>query len=57
MKAHNAEANDRYGRSVALSDEFLAVGAMAEASASPGINGDQSDNSTPGAGAIFLYAR
>ena len=57
MKAPNAEANDRYGRSVALSDEFLAVGAMAEASASPGINGDQSDNSTPGAGAIFLYAR
>ena len=46
---------DQFGFSVALSDDgnTLAVGAMAEDSAAPGVNGDESDNSLQSAGAVL----
>jgi hypothetical protein len=46
-----------FGFSVALSANggTLAVGAYGESSKATGINGDQSDDSSPSAGAVYLY--
>lgn len=50
---------DTFGYSIALSDDgnTLAVGAPSEDSRASGINGPQADNSAPGAGAVYLFAR
>lgn len=58
IKASNTDANDNFGFSLALSSdgETLAIGAPAEASNAEGVSGhDQSNNSTPGAGAVYVY--
>jgi len=50
---------DQFGVSLALSDDgnTLAAGAIAEDSASPGINSNQADNSAMSAGAVYVFAR
>lgn len=50
---------DQFGVSLALSDDgnTMAVGALAEDSASPGINGNQGDNSASSAGAVYVFTR
>ncbi|NIM43125.1 MAG: integrin [Hydrogenophaga sp.] len=57
VKAPNADVNDGFGASVALSadGQALAVGAGGESSAATTVNGDASDNSVPGAGAAYLF--
>ena len=52
VKASNAEARDRFGQALAISGDGarFAVSAVGEDSAATGVNGDQSDNSAPGAG-------
>jgi hypothetical protein len=57
IKASNADPNDRFGTSVAVSGDGLAVGASNEASAATGVNGDQDDNGTPRAGAVYFFTR
>ncbi len=59
VKASNTDAGDQFGWSVALSGDgtTLAVGAIGEASAAIGINGDQNDNSAARAGAVYVFAR
>jgi len=68
IKASNTEeigpdnelgVGDQFGFSLALSDDgdTLAVSAIDEHSAAPGIDGDQSDNSLRGAGAVYLFTR
>jgi hypothetical protein len=57
IKASNTGANDHFGSSVALYEDTLAVGAMDEASAATGINNNQSDNSAPYAGAVYVFIR
>ena len=57
LKASNAEANDHFGWSVALSGDTLVVGAPAEASNATGVNGDGSSNSAPGSGAAYVFVR
>ncbi len=59
IKASNTGIGDFFGESVALSGDgsTLAVGAAQEASAAIGIDGDQVDNSAPGAGAVYRFAR
>ena len=57
IKASNTDANDDFGYSVALSGDTLAVSAPSEASAAPGIDGDQGDNSLFGAGAVYVFTR
>ena len=59
VKASNTSSLDLFGTSVALSanGEILVVGAPQEASASTGVDGDQSDNSAVGAGAVYVYTR
>jgi len=46
---------DRFGRDVSLSGNLLVVGAPHEASASSGVNGDQSDDSAFQAGAAYAF--
>ena len=43
--------------SVALSGDTLAVGARIETSCATGINGDQTNNGCPGAGAVYAFTR
>jgi hypothetical protein len=59
IKAGNTDEEDYFGQGVALSSDgnTLAVGAGGEDSAATGINGNGSDNSMPGAGAVYLFTR
>jgi len=59
VKASNTGVEDYFGSSVALSSDgsTLVVGADYEYSGATGVDGDQTDNSTPGAGAVYLFAR
>jgi len=51
LKAPNADPGDQFGFGLALSDEFLAVGALGESSRGT----DPSDNSQLQAGAVYIY--
>jgi len=55
----NPDSNDLFGASLALSEDgnTLAVSAIGERSAATGVNGDQSDNSLEGAGAVYVFER
>jgi len=57
IKASNSEAEDQFGYSVSLSSDgtTLAVGANQESSAATGMHGEQSDNNSDSAGAVYLY--
>lgn len=59
IKAPNADASDRFGARVALSEDgnTLAVGAPVEKSAATGVNGNQSDNSEFASGAVYVFSR
>jgi len=59
IKASNSGADDNFGRSISLSADgnTLTVGAIGESSAATGINGDQNDNSTRDAGAVYVFTR
>jgi hypothetical protein len=59
LKASNTGADDRFGRSVALSADgtTLAVGAENEGSNATGVNGNQADNSAPYSGAVYVFRR
>lgn len=59
VKASNAQANDQFGTSVALSGDgtLLAVGAPAEDSDATGVNGDQSNDLAGLSGAVYLFTR
>jgi hypothetical protein len=50
---------DQFGFSLALSDDgnTLAVGATSEDSVANGVNGNQADNSTSSAGAVYVFGR
>lgn len=55
LKASNSEAFDQFGWRLAVSDEFIIVGANLEDSSATGINGDENDNSANDAGAAFVF--
>jgi trimeric autotransporter adhesin len=57
LKASNTGEGDNFGASVSLSGDTLAVGAEAEESAASGIDGEQTDNSAPRAGAVYVFVR
>lgn len=59
LKASNAVLSGGFGYSLALSADgnILAVGANGEGSAATGVNGNQADNSMPGAGAVYIFTR
>ncbi|MFK7748069.1 MAG: hypothetical protein AB8B65_06750 [Kordia sp.] len=59
IKASNAEGDDDFGWSVALSynGNTLAVGARSEASSATGVNGDETNNSASNSGASYIFTR
>ncbi len=59
LKASNTDAGDGFGRSVALSANgtTLAVSAEGEASSTTGVGGNQANDSAPGGGAVYVFAR
>lgn len=63
LKAANPGEDDRFGGSLALSGDTLAVGARYEDSGSKGVDGDQGDNITTGkdsgkdSGAVYIFTR
>ncbi|MBN4082002.1 cadherin-like beta sandwich domain-containing protein [Beggiatoa alba] len=57
IKASNTDNGDRFGESVALSDETLAVGARFEDSDAIGISGEQSNNDSRDSGAVYIFTR
>ena len=57
VKASNTGLSDRFGWSVALSGDTLAVGARGESSNATGINQGQGDNSATGSGAVYVFRR
>jgi T5SS/PEP-CTERM-associated repeat protein len=57
LKASNAGAGDVFGRSLAIFDDVIVIGASDEASAATGVNGNQSDNSATDSGAAYVFVR
>lgn len=57
VKASNTGTGDLFGHAVALDGDTLVVGAWEEDSAASGINGNQSDNSGDGTGAVYVFLR
>jgi len=55
IKASNAESGDNFGVSVAVSGDSAAISAITEDSNATGVNGDQANNSMPGAGAVYVF--
>jgi hypothetical protein len=59
VKASNPGQSDHFGSSVAISRDgnTMAVSAHWESSAATGVDGDQTDNSIPQAGAVYIFVR
>ena len=59
LKASNAAEGDQFGFAVAISGDgnTVAVGAIEEASKASGVDGDQSDRSAEGDGAVYIFGR
>ena len=57
IKASNAEGGDQFGHDIALAGDILAISSQSERSNSGGVNGDQSNNSLTGAGAVYVFER
>ncbi len=59
LKASNPDPGDGFGFRVSLagSGDVLAVSAPYEASAATGVDGTQTDNSLPNAGAVYVFRR
>ncbi len=57
LKASNTDTHDNLGRSISLSGDLLAVGAIGEDSASRGVNGDQANNDASRSGAVYVFRR
>jgi len=55
IKASNTGIDDYFGFAVSVSGNSIAVSAYTESSSSPGINGNQNDNSAFGAGAAYTF--
>ena len=55
LKASNTNSGDRFGWSVAISDDTVVVGAVVEESSATGVDGDQGDNRAPDAGAAYVF--
>ena len=56
LKASNTGGGDRFGHSVSLSGDTLAVGANYEGSSATGVNGNQSDGAIE-SGAVYVFTR
>jgi hypothetical protein len=57
LKASNTGTDDRFGCSVAVSDNTVVVGAFDEDSDVIGVNGNGLDNSASNSGAVYVFTR
>ena len=57
LKASNTDANDTFGRSVAVSGDTVVVGAFREDSNATGVDGNEVDNSAANSGAVYVFVR
>ena len=57
LKASNTDAGDHFGLSVSVSGDAVVVGARDEDSSATGVDGNQDNNSAPGAGAAYVFVR
>lgn len=59
IKASNSDSGDQFGRNISCSSDgnTLAVGVFNEDSNAVGINGNQTDNSETGSGAVYIFTR
>ena len=57
LKASNTDAGDEFGYSVAISGDTVVVGAYGESSDATGVDGNQTDNTAPQAGATYVFVR
>ena len=57
LYASNAQPSDHFGGSVAISGDTVVVGADSEASNAIGVDGDQTNNGAPNAGAAYVFTR
>jgi len=59
VKPSNTDANDEFGRSLALAEDgnTLAVGAYLESSSAAGIGGNQTNNALSKSGAVYIFTR
>jgi hypothetical protein len=57
LKGLNTESDDRFGHSLALAGDVLAVGAYFEDSAATGFGGNDANNTAVNAGAVYLFRR
>jgi hypothetical protein len=55
IKAFIPELSDRFGEHIAISGDSVVVGAFGEDSDAVGIDGDQANNNTPQAGAVYVF--
>ncbi|MBL8212921.1 MAG: hypothetical protein JNK87_19555, partial [Bryobacterales bacterium] len=57
LKASNAQSNDLFGAAVSVNGDTAVIGAPGEGSNATTVNGTQSDNSLPNAGAAYVFLR
>jgi hypothetical protein len=57
IKASTPHVGDRFGSTLALSGDTLAVGAPLESSGARGVNGDQGSTSVARSGAVYVFSR
>lgn len=57
LKASNTGAGDRFGARVAIAGKMVIAAATAEDSGAVGVNGNEADESVPGAGAVYVFVR
>jgi len=57
LKASNTEELDRFGSSIALDGDTLAVSAPAEDSSATGVNGPQNNENASQSGAVYVFVR
>jgi hypothetical protein len=57
LKAGNTDAGDLFGASVAISGDTIVVGALGEASNATTVDGDETNDTAPGAGAAYVFVR
>ncbi len=57
LTASNAGLRDNFGRAVAISGDTMVIGAPREDSSATSVNGDQTNDATPDAGAVYVFVR
>jgi len=57
LKASGTGTGDRFGYSVAVAGDTVAVGALGEDSSATGVDGNQADNSASRSGAAYVFIR